>query len=181
VKYFLAALLAFACGFAMAEKADKDKPTRIEANRMSSDETQRLNIFEGDVVLTKGTLRVTADRIVVREDAEGFQHSTATGAPVHFRQRQDAEAGKPAGWIDGEARRIEIDDSKSTVELFEDARVTRDGDEVVGDHIFVDQRSEFVTVNTGEGGPAGRVRATIQPKTPTAPAAAGKSPPAAVK
>jgi lipopolysaccharide transport protein LptA len=68
--------------------------------------------------------------------------------------------------MDGEALRVEIDDRKSTVELFEKARVTRDGDEVLGSYIFVDQRSDFYSVSAGKGAPAGggRVRATIQPK-----------------
>ena len=34
---------------AHAEKADKDKPTEIESNRMMSDEARRMSIFEGSV------------------------------------------------------------------------------------------------------------------------------------
>jgi lipopolysaccharide export system protein LptA len=171
VKYFLAALLLAAASGASAEKADKDKPTQLEANRMSSDETRRMNIFEGNVVLTKGTMVVRADKIVVRQDPEGYQYSTATGGPVRFRQRQDPKDGKEAGWLDGEALRIEIDDRKSTIELFDKARVTRDGDEVLGNYIFVDQRSEFFSVSSGKDGKEapGRVRATIQPKAPPEP------------
>jgi lipopolysaccharide export system protein LptA len=169
----LASVLLMAVFNASAEKADKDKPTQIEANRMSSDETRRLNIFEGNVVLTKGTLLVRADKIIVRQDAEGYQYSTATGAPVRFRQRQDPKDGKEGTWMDGEALRVEIDDRKSVTELFEKARVTRDGDEVVGNYIFVDQRSDFFSVSSGKDGgkeTPGRVRATIQPKSPVEPA-----------
>jgi lipopolysaccharide export system protein LptA len=166
----VALLAALAAAPALAEKADKDKPTQIEANRMSSDETRRLNIFEGSVVLTKGPLLVRADRIVVRQDAEGYQYATATGTPVRFRQRQDPKDGQPGGWLDGEALRIEIDDRKSTVELHDKARVTRDGDEVLGDYIFVDQKSDYFSVSAGPDGaskaPGGRVRAILQPKAP---------------
>ena len=173
---FVFAALALAPASALAEKADRDKPTQIEANRMSSDDTRRMNIFEGNVVLTKGTMTVRADRIVVRQDPEGYQYSTATGTPVRFRQRQDPKEGKEGAWVDGEALRIEIDDRKSTIELHEKARVTRDGDEVQGNFIFVDQRSDFFSVSAGRDGagkdaPPGRVRAIIQPK---APAEAGK-------
>ncbi|HEX6318299.1 MAG TPA: lipopolysaccharide transport periplasmic protein LptA, partial [Burkholderiales bacterium] len=150
---------------AQAERADKDKPTQIEANRMSADDTRRVNIFEGNVVLTKGTLAVRADRIVVRQDAEGFQHTTATGSPVRFKQRMDPKEGeKEARWLDGEARRIEINDRDQKVELFEGARVNRGGDEVTGDYIFVDQASDFFSVSSGKGEPGGRVKAVIQPK-----------------
>src|SRR5439155_122633 len=86
--------------------------------------------FEGNVVLSKGTILVRAERIVVRQDAEGYQSSTATGNPVRFRQRQDPKEGREGAWVDGEALRIEIDDRNSKIELFENARVNRDGDEV---------------------------------------------------
>jgi len=159
----LLALLLCVSFPAFAEKADKDKPTQVEANKMQSDETRRMNIFEGNVVVTKGTLTVRADRLVVRQDAEGFQLTTATGAPVRFRQRQDPKEGKEGAWMDGEALRLEMDDKKSTIELFDKARVSRDGDEVTGDYIFVDQRSDYFSVSSGKK-EAGRVKAIIQPK-----------------
>jgi lipopolysaccharide export system protein LptA len=165
----LVACLVLVARPAFAEKADKDKPAQIEANRMSSDETRRLTIFEGNVVVTKGTMTVRAERIVVRQDAEGYQYTTATGNPVKFRQREDPKEGKEGGWMDGEALRIEIDDRKSTVELHEKARVTRGGDEVLGNFIFVDQRSDFFSVSAGKDDKdpqGGRVRATLQPKAP---------------
>ncbi len=161
----LAALLVLALSAqAFAEKADKLKPTQIEANRMSSDETRRMTIFEGNVLLTKGTMSVRAERIVVRQDAEGHQYATATGTPVRFRQREDPKDGKEPQWMDGEALRIEVDDRKQTIELHEKARVTRGGDEVQGNYIFVDQRSDFFQVSAGKDSPGGRVKATIQPK-----------------
>jgi lipopolysaccharide export system protein LptA len=157
---------------------------------MSSDDVRRISIFEGDVVLTKGTVHVRADRIVVRQDADGFQFATATGKPVRFRQKGDAKTGREGVWTDGEALRVELDDRNEKVELFERARVTRDQDEVRGDYIFLDQRTEFFSVS-GRGGAGSkdasspapsetRVRAVIQPKikpeaskstpTPAAPA-----------
>ena len=165
----LIAALAFALP-GHAEKADKGKPTQIEANRMSADDVRKVNIFEGNVVLTKGTLAVRADRIVVRQDAEGFQHTTATGAPVRFKQRMDPKEGeKEARWLDGEARRIEINDREQKIELFDDARVNRGGDEVAGDYIFVDQRSEFYQVSSGKSPSSkGSVNGVIQPKAPSA-------------
>lgn len=156
----------FFCAAAFAEKADREKPTQVEANRMSADDTRRTNTFEGNVVVTRGTITVRADRLVVRQDAGGNQVSTATGEPVRFRQRQDPKPPATEGeWMEGEARRIVIDDGKGTIELFENARVNRGGDEVAGNYIFVDQRSDFFQVSAGKGEPEGRVRAILQPKT----------------
>lgn len=151
---------------AQAEKADKDKPTQIEANKMSSDDARRISIFEGKVVLTKGTILVHADRITVRQDADGFQISTAAGNPARFRQKRDGRDE----WIDGEALRIEIDDRNEKIDLRGEARIVRDKDEVRGDVISVDSRSEFFSVTGGKSAissanPEGRVRAVIQSKS----------------
>ena len=166
MKLAWSALLLFAIVPAHAEKADRDKPTQVEANRMSADDVRKLNVFEGNVIVTKGTIRLTADRIVVRQDSDGYQFATATGRPARFRQRQDPRPGEKEGiWVDGEALRIEVDERNQMVKLFDNARVTRGCDEVTGDSIFVDQRSDFYEVKGGkEGGQKGRVKAVIQPK-----------------
>ena len=176
-----AALLLFQASSALAEKADGAKPTNIEADKMSSDDARRMTIFEGSVVLSKGTVLVRADRIVVRQDADGFQFSTAYGRPVRFRQKGDPKDGCEGVWTDGEALRIEIDDRNQKVELFDKARVTRDQDVVNGDYIFVDQRTEFFSVSTAKGAapataaaPASRVTAVLQPKSTATDA--GKAP-----
>jgi lipopolysaccharide export system protein LptA len=164
-----AAVLMLPAFAVFAEKADKDKPTNIEANRMSSDEARRMSIFEGGVVLTKGTIVVRADRIVVHQDADGFQFTTAYGKPVRFRQKGDRKDNKEGAWTEGEALRVEIDDRNERVELFERARVARDQDVVNGEYIFLDQRTEFFSVSAAKGAapsaPGGRVKAVIQPKS----------------
>jgi lipopolysaccharide export system protein LptA len=161
----LAVALALGAPQGRAEQADSTKPTQIEANRMHADDAKRTNTFEGNVVVTRGTLHIRADRIVVRQDADGNQYATATGNPVRFRQRQDPKPPETeGGWLEGEAKRIEIDEKAGKIELFDSARVNRGGDEVTGNYILVDQRSDLFTVTTGKG--AGRVRATIQPKPP---------------
>jgi len=165
----LLGILALLPALAAAETADRDKPTQIEANRMSADDVRRMTIFEGNVVLTRGTQSAHAERIVVRQDAEGYQLVTASGSPVRFRQKQDPKAPLTEGvWMEGEAKRVEIDDRNGRIELFEEARVRRGGDEVAGSYIFVDQRSDFFTVRAdpaaGKAPGDTRVRAVLQPK-----------------
>jgi len=165
---FLLAALLLAAGPVRAEKADRAKPMNVEANSMTSDDVKRLVIFQGNVLLTKGTIAIRADRIVVRQDADGFQHATAYGNPVRFRQKGDPKAGREGVWTDGEALRVEVDDRNERIEMFERARVTRDQDVVTGDHILFDQRTEYFSVTAAKGAapsaPGGRVKAVIQPK-----------------
>ena len=168
-----AALLCLPVLAARAEKADRNKPTQIEADRMSADDARRISIFEGNVVFAKGTISVRADRIVVRQDADGFQHATATGKPVRFRQKSDPRGEREGVWAEAEALRVEIDDRNEKVELHERARVLREQDEVRGEYITLDQRSEVFSASAAKGGasaaaPDDRVRAVIQPKAPGA-------------
>ena len=162
----LAAIWALATP-ALAERADRDKPVTLESDRMTADESRKTATFEGKVVLTQGSLVIRADRIVVRQDSEGFQYGVATGDPATFRYKQDS-----AGYIDGQAMRIEYDSKADRIEFFNDARLRRDsGDDIRGDFISYDARSERFTVkSSGEASgtnPGGRVTATIVPKKPS--------------
>lgn len=150
---------------ARAERLDRDKPVNIEADRMLADDGKQTVVFEGRVVLTQGTFVLRADKLTVRQDKEGFQSGVATGSPATFRQKRDGADQ----WIDGEALRIEYDGKGERVELFDKARVTREKDEVRGNYISYDTRSEIYRVQGSKELPAspgrdGRVRAVIQPK-----------------
>jgi lipopolysaccharide export system protein LptA len=159
----LAALLAAAPS--LAERGDRDKPISIESDRMTADEAKKTATFEGKVVLTQGSLVIRADRIVVRQDSEGFQYGVATGSPATFRHKQDGNAG----YIDGQANRIEYDNKADRVEFFNDARLRRDtGDDIRGDYISYDAKADRFSVKSAsdasEANREGRVRATIMPK-----------------
>jgi lipopolysaccharide export system protein LptA len=168
----LAVVLAFAVAVTLvaapgrAERGDRDKPLNIEADRMVADDGKQTVVFEGRVVLTQGTFVLRADRITVRQDKDGFQTGVAVGSPATFRQKRDGVDE----WIDGEAQRIEYDGKAERVELFDQARVRRDKDEVRGNYISYDTRSEIYRVQGAKEQPAapagrdGRVRAVIQPK-----------------
>ncbi len=153
---------------ALAEKADRDKPMLLEANRISIDDAKKIQILEGDVVITKGTMILKADRVVVTEDQYGFQKGTAfsgKGGLARFRQKRE---GKDE-YIDGEAERIEYNSNSEIAELFHRAWVKSGEDEVKGDYIWYDAVSEKYLVTAGDNrdpkAPAPRVRAIIQPKS----------------
>ena len=170
--------LLLACSIsaaAMAERADRDKPLQIEANRVSIDDAQKIQILEGDVVLIKGTMVLRADRVVVTEDQYGFQKGTAFGGKgglARFRQKREGLEE----YVEGEAERIEYNTNNEVAELFHRAWVKSGEDEVKGDYIWYDGISEKYLVTVGDPlnpktSPT-RVRAIIQPKNKGAPPAA---------
>lgn len=151
----------------LAERADRDKPMQLEANRVSIDDARKIQILEGDVVITKGTMVLKADRVVVTEDQYGFQKGTAFGGKgglARFRQKRE---GKEE-YMEGEAERIEYNSNSEIAELFHRAWVKSGEDQVKGDYIWYDAVSEKYLVTAGETrdpkAPPARVRAVIQPK-----------------
>lgn len=168
----LAAIAVLASTPARAERADREKPIAIEAARISVDDVKKVQIFEGSVVLTQGTLNLRADRIVVTQDDDGFQKGVATGGPgglARFRQKRE---GKEE-YIEGEGERIEHDARNEKTEFFIRAWVKSGGDEVKGNYISYDSLTEKYLVTSGVAADGktptkvegGRVRAIIQPKS----------------
>ncbi len=165
-------------GTAHAERADRDKPIHLEANRVVMDDSRQLSSFEGRVQLTQGTLLIQADKIVVREDAQGYQHLTATGNPARFRQRYEGSDD----YAEGDGERIEYDTRAETVDFFGQARVKRGLDEVSGAQITYSTKTEIFDVS-GKPTPGveatstdSRVRAVIQPKSKPGADASGQEP-----
>lgn len=149
-----------------AEAADRDKPIDLEADSVKVDDAKHISTYFGNVILTKGTLIIHADKLIVREDQEGFQHSSSFGNPTTFKQKRE---GKNE-YIEGSSQRIEYDARMDKVQLYTKAWVKRGEDIVHGDYIMYDANAEYAEVIGGgpksatSGVPSGRVRAIIQPK-----------------
>jgi len=176
---FLAAL-AIAAIPANAEKADREKEIVVNADHLYADDAKKTSTFEGNVIVTQGTMRMTAAKVTVREDPERHKYYVANGAPVTFRQKLD----NSDEWVEGYAQRAEFDDRNDVLRLYDNARVKRDQNEIAGNYISYDMRKELAEVTGGPpGAPAtgSRVKAVILPPKKDAQAAPGKAPAPAVK
>ncbi len=181
IKIILALMFLLASPVSLAEKADRDKPIDIEADTLTNNEAKKTSIYTGNVILTQGTLEIHADKLIVREDSEGFQHSTSTGNPTTFRQKME---GKDE-YIQGSAQRIEYDVRMDRVQLYVKAWVKRGQDIVNGEYIMYDANAEYAEVIGGSqaataANPKGRVRAVIQPKSAKKSASGSADAPVAV-
>jgi len=160
--------LAFLALPAFAERADRDKPMQLEANRISIDDAKKIQILEGDVVVIKGTMVLKADKVVITEDKYGFQLGVATGGKDGLARIRQKREGLEE-YIDGEAERIEYNTNTEVAEFFRRAWVRSGDDQVKGDYIWYDAISEKYLVTAGKSsdpkGQPARVRAIIQPKS----------------
>jgi lipopolysaccharide export system protein LptA len=164
----LSLLLALSSAPALAEKADKQKPVNVEADKMQYDDIKQINVFSGNVRLTKGSIVITGDRVVVKQDPEGFQHGTALGNPATFRQKREGVDQ----YVEGCGSQLEYDGKTEIVKFTDKAQLKRyEGDrltdEVYGTTIVYESLSEFFTVDSRTGAKReipGRVKVIIQPK-----------------
>lgn len=179
---------------AWAERADRDKPLNAEADSLRYDDARQTSVFTGNVVITKGTIRIRGAQVEIRQDAQGNQFGVVTGSPGTFRQKRDGVDEH----IEGEARRIDYDSRADTVRFTGDAVLRRYkgtllNDETSGGVIVYNNATDTFTVDgadparpTASGSSAasgGRVRAMLTPvpKPGAAPAAPPvATPPAAL-
>ncbi len=171
--WLLTMIFTGAIGPAYAEKADRDKPMHVEADRVTVDDAKQIAIFEGKVLVTQGTIILRGDRMEVRKDEQGFKNGTVWGNLVYFRQKREGFDEYIEGW----AERMEYDGRADKVQMFTRAYMKKGEDEVRGNYISYDSSTEFYQVIGGgakaaaAGGSDGRVRAVIQPKSKDKPVA----------
>ena len=151
----------------LAELADADKPIHIESDRATvkntgrSNNKNRVSVFTGNVVLTQGTMIIRSDKMEIEEDKDGLQGFIAYGNLVSYRQKSEGKDEYVEGW----GERMEFDSRADKVEFFTQARLRRGADEVHGEYISYESKTEFFKVNNGTNKNAkDRVRAVIQQK-----------------
>ncbi len=159
---------------ALAERADRNKPLTIEADLPGTvDLLKQVVIFNGNVVIAQGTMAIRADRVEVRERADGHRTAVAVGGagkPASFTQKRDGVDET----IEGSAERIEYDSRGDVVRFAGNATVRRlragtPADEISGGVITYDNANETFRVegaatSAGAAPGNGRVRVVITPR-----------------
>lgn len=190
LSFVLICLLLWAAAMApaWAERADRGKPIVMEADRPGSLDYQRqVLVFNGNAVITQGSMVLRAERIELREMPDGYRAASAIGLPGHpaaWRQRRDGGGDEV---VEGTADRIEFDGRADTLRFVGNGAVRRlrGGmvvDEITGATILWDNVAEVFKVEGGAATPAnpsGRVRVTLTPRAEPASGASAPLPPAA--
>jgi lipopolysaccharide export system protein LptA len=145
-----------------AERADREKPTTIDADRLSHDDQKQITTFTGNVVLTKGTLIMRGDRMELWQDSAGNTFGTMIGNPARFRQKRDGVNE----FMEGESRRLDYNGKDEIVTLSQNALLRRlEGDllkdQVAGDVLTYNNITEQYQVESNQGQP--RSRMTLMP------------------
>lgn len=164
-----------------AEKADRSKPMEVAADQSgTADLKNQVSRFNGNVVITQGTMVIKADRVEIRQTPDGYHAGTAWGsasAPVSYRQKRD----NVDEYVEGLGERVEFDGKTEVLRFIGNGVVRRLRgreviDEITGALITWNHAAEQFAVQGGSptaASPSGRARAVFTPPPGSAAASAG--------
>ena len=128
---------------------DADQPVEVTADSLSIDQTNGRAVFEGNVIIVQGDLRMAAGRVEViyseGADGSGVEEVIASGGVLVARGTDAAEGA--------EAR---YDIAAALLTMSGDVMVTQGATALAGD-------SMTINMTTGNGTVDGRVRTVLEP------------------
>ena len=137
---------------------DAEQPIHIRAESAEIERREGRILYLGSVRVEQGSLRVNAERMIVDYDEGKVVRITATGAPAHYSQALEADAGQ----VEADASTIVYHTQESRIDLKGDAHLTQHGNSLTGDLIRYDILAGRVDAGAPDQGP---VRTTLMPAT----------------
>ena len=176
-RILLALFLVFSQS-AIALESDRDQTVVVKADEVEMDFSSGTRIYQGNVSVRQGTIRIIADRIELIYDGEQLETGIATGDRAVFRQRPDNKDHDMVGL----GQRIELDEINNIVTFIGEAELRQGGDSIKGDRIIYDMARDRMRVlgdteSSREGEDSeevlqkkddDRAKITIQPDEPSA-------------
>jgi len=165
----LAALGLLVLAPAHAKTTDRDQPMNVDASHFDGfQKPNSVSTLTGNVVITQGSLKATADRGKVYFDANSqISRVVLTGSPAHIQQLDDN-----GNLMQGDAATIDYQVTKDFAVLQGHASITQQGrGEAHGDRLTYNTQTSQMT---GDSGGDNRVHMVFKPKpksgAPAAPA-----------
>lgn len=155
--WLLAALgLALHLTPAWALKDDEKQPMRIEADQVELDEAKSTSVYVGNVQVSQGSMRLTADHVTVyHHEDRRVKYIIALGQPATYRQLLEGEEGE----VQAFAKRMDYNAEKDELILTEEALLIQGTDRLSSERIIYDRARERM-----RAGGSGRVNITITPE-----------------
>lgn len=150
---------------ALALPEDRSQPIEVTADSAEQDERAGTTTYTGRVQIVQGSIRIDADKVVLKSQNGKLSQIAATGGPATFQQQPDSEKGL----IKARGTHLDYNVADDHIVLQQEASLEQDGSIVNGDRIdyYVSQR--LVKASAAPDEPQKRVRVVIPPEagTPT--------------
>ena len=141
---------------------DSERPIHIKADRVVMDDLRGTSVYRGEVIITQGTLKVTADEMEVVSEGSGISQIVAKAGRggsrlAHYEQRaQDSD-----GMIYADAEQIVYWVGDERLQLSGNARLQQVGDVFAGESLDYDMNRGIVNISSPS--PGERVKMIINP------------------
>ena len=149
-----------------ALESDREQPISIQADAAIVDEKNGSSVYKGNVIITQGTLEVTANEVEI---------FTAAGEVIQIIAMKDKDSEVLAHYQQqiNEAMEMVVADAKKITYLVHeeklhlsgDARLQKVQDVFTGQLLFYDLKRGIVNLNSLGG--SDRIKMTITPKEPS--------------
>jgi lipopolysaccharide export system protein LptA len=139
--------------WAYALPEDSQQPIYITSDSAIKDEKRGLTIYEGDVDMQQGTLKIKGDKITIYLENEQVTRIVAKGKPASFKQQPDIDKGD----VVAKAITIEYSVNEKIIDLTDQATLDQDGTTMAGNKIHFD-------INASRVEAGGRVNVVIPPQ-----------------
>lgn len=143
---------------------DREQPILIEANQAAIDNIKGIATYEGNVIVTQGSIRINADKITLNYTPEqAIEKIIATGNLASFTQHLDSEED-----IKAKAKRMEYNAIEDTLLLTDKAELRKQkGNKDIytsnAPRILYDTKKGFTKADGGSNN-GGRIRISIEPQ-----------------
>lgn len=165
IKTLTGLLSLLLAGTAGAMSSDRQQALQIDADNADIDQQHGVSIYRGNVHLTRGSMKLVADEVVVKHDGGTIHLVTATGSPANYQQLSDKQQQ-----IRARAQRMEYNIDTGQLLLLKQAELHQDSNVFASERIVYDSVNDRVNAGANAASPEDRVHITIQPgATPPAP------------
>lgn len=146
---------------ASALDSDRQQPVELTASRAEMNQATGVGVYTGNVVLSQGTMRITADKMTVHTTPGGdLARVVAEGDNASFRQLPEGQKE----YVNARAPYMEyVPQAPGHVLLQGGAILTQGKNEFTGQVIRYDMQRDIVIADAGKNGDE-RIRITFFPE-----------------
>lgn len=138
--------------------SDSEQPISVEADSLEVRDQENISIYQGNVRLVQGSLEISSDRLEIHFDENrDLVLMEMTGGPARFRQLDEERKE-----LLGEANQINYIESKSLLELKDNARFSHAGDTIESNLIRINTETNSIEAGSSESDQ--RVKMLIKPR-----------------
>ncbi len=149
-----------------AQNSDRDAPAYIEADQVEMHERDNLSIYKGHVKITRGSIRITGDEVIIQNRDGKPHHIEVNGKPATFFQLNDLNEE-----VSAQSFQMIYLTENSLLELKQQALLIKNQNRFSSEHIIYDIHNDIVKAgydnktNTDEQTQP-RVKITLHPEPP---------------